>query len=63
MRERNGELTMRLVLDRLSAEVFINDGEQVLSNVIYTDRSAEDITFFIDGVAMVDIAKYRIKEK
>ena len=54
---------MRLVLDRLSAEVFINDGEQVLSNVIYTDRSAEDITFFIDGVAMVDIAKYRIKEK
>ena len=63
VRERNGELTMRLVLDRLSAEVFINDGEQVLSNVIYTDRSAEDITFFIDGVAMVDIAKYRIKEK
>ena len=63
VRDRGGELTMRLVLDRMSAEVFINDGEQVLSNVIYTDRSAEDITFFIDGVAMVDIAKYRIKEK
>ena len=63
VRDRGGELTMRLVLDRLSAEVFINDGEQVLSNVIYTDRSAEEITFFIDGVAMVDIAKYRIKEK
>ena len=63
VRDRGGELTMRLVLDRLSAEVFINDGEQVLSNVIYTDRSAEEITLFIDGVAMVDIAKYRIKEK
>ena len=63
VRDRGGRLTLRLVLDRLSAEMFINDGEQVLSNVICTDRSAEDITFFIDGVAVVDIAKYRIKEK
>ncbi len=63
VRQRGGKLDIRLVLDRLSAEVFINNGEQVMSAVIYTDRTAEDIIFFTDGVAMVDIAKYRIKEK
>ena len=63
VRERGGKLDLRLVMDRLSAEVFINNGEQVMSAVIYTGRTAEDISFFIDGVAMVDIAKYRIKEK
>ena len=61
--ERGGKLQIRLILDRLSAEVFINDGEQVLSNVIYTDGTAEDITFNVCGSAMIDVAKYRIKEK
>ncbi len=63
VRDRGGRLTLRLVLDRFSAEIFINDGEQVLSNVICTDRSAEDITFYMSGTAMMDVAKYRIKEK
>ena len=53
---------MRVLLDRLSAEIFINDGEQVMSAVIYTDRHAEDITFYVKGTAMMDIAKYRIEE-
>ena len=60
--ERNGRLDLRIVLDRLSAEIFINDGEQVMSAVIYTDRHAEDITFYVKGTAVMDIAKYRIKE-
>ena len=62
VRSRNGQLDIRLILDRLSAELFINDGEQVMSAVIYTDRRAEDITFFVKGTAVMDIAKYRIKE-
>ncbi|MGX8773644.1 MAG: glycoside hydrolase family 32 protein [Bacillota bacterium] len=62
VRNRNGRLDVRLILDRLSAEIFINDGEQVMSAVIYTDRHAEDITFYVKGAAVMDIAKYRIKE-
>ena len=62
VRDRNGQLQLRVILDRLSAEVFINDGEQVMSAVIYTDRHAEDITFYVKGTAIMDIAKYRIKE-
>ena len=60
--DRGGRLDVRILLDRLSAEIFINDGEQVMSAVIYTDRHAEDITFYVKGTAMMDIAKYRIKE-
>ncbi len=62
VRSRNGQLDIRLILDRLSAELFINDGEHVMSAVIYTDRHAEDITFYVDGAAVMDIAKYRMKE-
>lgn len=62
VRDRGGKLDIRLILDKLSAEIFINDGEQVMSAVIYTDRHAEEITFYVKGTAMMDIAKYRIKE-
>ncbi|MBQ6496597.1 MAG: glycoside hydrolase family 32 protein [Firmicutes bacterium] len=62
VRGRGGRLDVRILLDKLSAEIFINDGEQVMSAVIYTDRHAEDITFYVKGTAIMDIAKYRIKE-
>ncbi len=62
VRDRCGKLDVRILLDRLSAELFINDGEQVMSAVIYTDRHAEDITFYVKGTAVMNIAKYRIKE-
>ena len=62
VRDRGGRLDVRILLDKLSAELFINDVEQATSAVIYTDRRAEDITFFVKGTAVMDIAKYRIKE-
>lgn len=54
----NGEIRMRIVLDNASAEVFINDGIQVMSATIYTDMSAQGISFFADGEAEMDIVKY-----
>lgn len=42
---KNGELKLRVILDRFSAEAFINDGEQVMTATIYTDQSAEGISF------------------
>ena len=46
---RNGELKMRVILDRFSVEVFVNDGEQVMTATMYTDQSADGISFFADG--------------
>ena len=62
VRDRGGALDLQVILDRYSAEIFINDGEQVLSVVIYTGREADDITFCVNGTAILDIAGYRIKE-
>lgn len=60
VRTKNGELRLRIILDRFSVEVFVNDGEQVLSAVIYTDQDAEGVSFFADGIVDMDIVKYNL---
>lgn len=54
----DGELKLRIILDRFSVEVFVNGGEQVLSAALYTDLTAEKISFFAEGSAKMDIVKY-----
>ena len=56
----NGVITLRLVLDRYSAEVFINDGRYVMSAVIFTDLAADGISFFADGDAVIDVESHRL---
>lgn len=58
VRHQNGRIRLRLILDRYSAELFVNDGEQVLSVSIQTDQRAEGISFFCDGLVSMDIVKY-----
>lgn len=55
---RDGKLKLRLILDRFSAEVFLNDGEQVLTMTFYTDLSADGVSFYVDGKAVIDVVKY-----
>lgn len=57
-RDRQGELKLRVVLDRFSVEVFVNDGEQALTAAIDTSQAAQDITFACLGQAQVDVEKY-----
>lgn len=54
----DGELKLRVILDRYSAEVFINDGEQVMTCTMYTDQRADGISFFADGQVDMDVVKY-----
>lgn len=54
----NGELKVRIILDRFSVEAFVNDGEQVMTATIYTDQAAEGISFFADGQVEMDVVKY-----
>ena len=58
VRGDSNELRLRIILDRFSAEVFINNGEQVMSAVIYTDQEAKGISFFADGKVKMDVVKY-----
>ena len=56
----HGEIRLRVILDRFSIEVFVNDGEQVMTAAILTDASARGISFEADGRAMMDITKYTL---
>ena len=56
----NGALKLRLILDRFSAEVFVNDGEKVMSTTLETDLSAERIAFLADGAVKLNVTKYTL---
>ncbi|MDO4634022.1 MAG: glycoside hydrolase family 32 protein [Eubacteriales bacterium] len=61
---KDGELKLRLILDRFSVEVFINDGEQTMTATLYTPMDAEGISFFADGGGvLVDVVKYDLTEE
>ena len=54
----NGKLKLRIILDRFSVEVFVNDGEQVITATLYTDQAADGISFLADGSVNMDVVKY-----
>ncbi len=50
-------IKLRIILDCQSMEVFVNDGEMVLSTVICTPMQAQEVSFFCDGEAHVSVEK------
>ena len=57
----NGELKLRLIMDRYSLEVFVNDGERAATSVIYTPLEAKSISFSCDGTVLMDVEKYDLE--
>ncbi len=55
---KNGALKMRVIMDRYSLELFVNDGEQAASFVLYTPIDAGAVSFSSDGSVLVDVEKY-----
>ena len=53
-------LKLRFILDRQSIELFVNDGEQVVTTAICTPMEADEIMFSCDGKAKVNVEKYEI---
>ena len=58
VRNQNGAIKLRVLIDRFSVEVFVNDGEHALSTTIYTPQTDNDIIFDINGKANVEVEKY-----
>ncbi len=63
VRHRDGRLKLRLILDRFSCEVFVNDGEQVLSMVVSTDLSAQEVSFFAAGSMRFHVSAYELADE
>lgn len=55
---KDGHITLRLIMDRFSVEIFINNGEQTVSATMYTDQSADGFRFFATGRLSMDVEKY-----
>lgn len=54
----DGRLKLRIILDRFSAEIFVNDGAQVMTAILYTPQEADGISFFAEGAVHMDVVKY-----
>ena len=53
-------LTVRMILDRYSAEVFADDGMTVMSLTFYNEPDADAVTFSAEGSARMDITAYEL---
>ena len=58
VRPRDGEIKLRVVMDRHSLELFVNDGEQAATFIVYTPITADSISFEADGSVLVDVEKF-----
>jgi len=45
----DGKVKLHIFVDRSSVEVFINDGEQVITSRISPDPESTDLSLFADG--------------
>ena len=52
---RGGHLSLRLLIDRWSAELFINGGEQTSSLTYYTPVDADGLSLSVKGRVLVDV--------
>ena len=47
-------------MDRFSVEIFINDGSQTATMVLFTPQEADNISFAADGKAKISVEKYTL---
>ena len=60
VRGESETLSLRILLDRNSVEVFINGGEQTMTACIYTPPEADGIAFAADGAARLTAEQYAL---
>lgn len=61
VKEKEGKLKIRILLDRYSCEIFVNDGEQAMTSLIFTPQEGTGIRFLARGNAPVSVCKYDIE--
>lgn len=55
---KNEVLSLRILVDRYSVEIFVNNGEQVMTSLICTPYEANQISFASNGKTYIDVTKY-----
>lgn len=60
VKEQGGKIKLRILMDKYSVEVFVNDGEQAMTSLIYTTMEADQIRFLSKGEVKCNIVKYDV---
>ena len=60
VRDIQGKIRLRFILDRYSLELFVNDGEEAASFEIFSPESADGISFEAQGKAVIDAEQYTL---
>jgi fructan beta-fructosidase len=64
MKAVNGLIKIKVLLDKSSLEVFGNDGEKVISTMIYPDKDASGLSVFSEGDAVIkDLKVWNLDHK
>lgn len=50
VKKQNGKIKLRIIMDKYTVEIFVNDGEQTMSCLTFTDLEAEKIRFASEGM-------------
>ncbi len=58
---RDGKLVLRLLMDKESIELFINDGERVVTSLIPASPEADGISFEADAEVMLSVEVHHLK--
>ncbi len=56
----DGIVSIRILMDRFSTELFINDGEKTMTCLISTPQEADGIAFLSEGNAVISITKHDV---
>jgi len=59
-KEDMDHIQLRILLDKNSIELFVNQGKYAMTTLIYTPISADGVFFETDGTVTMDIEKYEI---
>ena len=61
---KNSQISLRVFLDRSSIEVFINDGEAVMTSRIYPKENIDNVEFFTrnDEVKIQSLKAWKYKQ-
>ncbi|MGZ9868214.1 glycoside hydrolase family 32 protein [Priestia endophytica] len=60
---RNGKIKIDILVDRSTVEIFINDGEYVLSNIIFPQLDADSLRLWTDDALHMEYFKVRKLDK
>ena len=50
-----------MILDLYSVEIFVNDGEDAATFVLYAPQDADGISFASDGALRLDLEQYTLE--